>query len=177
MKLTPTDHNALTTRLYVMWQSEVRDSARLRKMLDLTCDEILCFDLPDAGRRKGLPLILDDGAWRKVRSVDAAGEVETWNLRVEEDESFTVEGCIVKNCPLQFDIVDRLITQLSQPGEVVLDPFAGLMTVPYCALKLGRQGIGIELSQAYWADGVTYCEAAARDVAMPDLFSLAEREA
>lgn len=75
-------------------------------------------------------------------------------------------------CPLQFDIVDRLIVQFSQPGELVFDPFGGLMTVPYCALKLGRQGLGIELNPGYFADGVTYCQAAAHQLAMPTLFDL-----
>jgi len=75
-------------------------------------------------------------------------------------------------CPLQFDIVDRAITQYSEPGETVFDPFGGLMTVPYRALKLRRKGIGIELSPTYFADGAAYVEAAARDLAMPSLFDL-----
>jgi hypothetical protein len=73
-------------------------------------------------------------------------------------------------CPLQFDIVDRAIAQFTMPGETVLDPFGGLMTVPYRALKMKRKGIGIELSTAYWRDGAIYCEAAAREMAMPSLF-------
>lgn len=73
-------------------------------------------------------------------------------------------------CPLQFDIVDRCIEQLSMPGETVLDPFGGLMTVPYCAIKKKRKGIGIELSNAYWLDGCGYCAAAERELSMPDLF-------
>lgn len=77
-------------------------------------------------------------------------------------------------CPLQFDIVDRLITQHSQAGETVLDPFGGLMTVPYRALKLGRKGLATELSPGYFADGVAYVEAAAREAAMPTLFDLLE---
>lgn len=80
-------------------------------------------------------------------------------------------------CPLQFDIVDRLIAQFSQPGETVLDPFGGLMTVPYCAIRQGRRGVGIELASAYWLDGVKYCEAAEQEMAMPTLFDLIDVEA
>jgi DNA modification methylase len=76
--------------------------------------------------------------------------------------------------PLQFDIVDRVITQHSMPGETVFDPFGGIMTVPYCALKLGRRGIGVELNPDYWRDGVKHCEAAERDQSMPTLFDLAQ---
>ena len=44
--------------------------------------------------------------------------------------------------------------QFTMPEETVLDPFGGLMTVPYyCAVKLKRKGIGIELSERYWSDG------------------------
>jgi len=75
-------------------------------------------------------------------------------------------------CPLQFDIVDRLIEQYSMPGETVYDPFAGLGTVPYCAVKLGRQGIGVELNTQYFADGVAYVQAAAAKASVPTLFDL-----
>ena len=59
-------------------------------------------------------------------------------------------------------------------GETVLDPFAGLMTVPYCAIKLGRKAIGIELSLSYFLDGCMYVEAAAREVKMPSMFDCLE---
>lgn len=75
-------------------------------------------------------------------------------------------------CPLPFDIVDRLIVQFSEPGDLVLDPFGGLMTVPFRALKLGRQGAGVELNPGYFLDGVAYVEAAAREKSMPSLFDL-----
>ena len=73
-------------------------------------------------------------------------------------------------CPLQFDIVDRLITQFSMAGETVLDPFSGLGTVAMCAVKLGRQGLGIELNASYHADAIWYLRAAENERAMPSLF-------
>jgi len=79
-------------------------------------------------------------------------------------------------CPLQFDIVDRLITQFSMPGETVFDPFGGLMTVPYCAVKAGRRGLGVELNPGYFRDGVAYVQGAASDMAMPTLFDLVAKE-
>lgn len=139
-------------------------------------DWTLSFDLP--GDRRKQPFVLEDGAWKKVRELADAGEAETWCLRVAEDESFTAEGCIVKNCPLQFDIVDRAIIQFSMEGETVLDPFAGIGTVPYCAVKLGRRAIGIELNGTeYWPDAVTYCEIAEREIALPTMFDLLDIEA
>ena len=79
-------------------------------------------------------------------------------------------------CPLQFDIVDRAITQYSMPDELVLDPFGGLMTVPYCAIKLGRRGYGIELSPGYFKDGVHWCQEAERGRGAATLFDFMEAE-
>jgi DNA modification methylase len=79
-------------------------------------------------------------------------------------------------CPLQFDIVDRVIRQFSMPGEVVYDPFGGLMTVPYRAIALKRRGIGCELNAGYFQDGVSYCRAAEAKASAPTLFDLLEPE-
>lgn len=75
-------------------------------------------------------------------------------------------------CPLQLDIVERVIRRYSNEGEVVYDPFAGLFTVPYMAVKMGRFGIGCELSAAYFRDGVGYMKEAEAVREMPTLFDL-----
>lgn len=80
-------------------------------------------------------------------------------------------------CPLQYDIVDRAVAQFTEPGEWVYDPFGGLMTVPFRALRLGRKGIGVELSKTYFLDGVKYVEAEAQKVATPSLFDFLDADA
>jgi DNA methylase/Helicase conserved C-terminal domain len=75
-------------------------------------------------------------------------------------------------CPMQYDIADRAIIQLSMPGETVFDPFAGIGTVPLRAMKFGRVGYGSELSPLYWRDAVKYCEAEERKLATPSLFDI-----
>lgn len=79
-------------------------------------------------------------------------------------------------CPLQFDIAERVITQMSNPGDVVLDPFSGLGTVPMCAIQLGRRGVGVELNSRYFADSVGYCQAAEKQSGVPTLFDLVEAQ-
>ena len=73
-------------------------------------------------------------------------------------------------CPLQLDIVERIINRYSNEGDVVFDPFAGLFTVPYMAVKMGRYGIGTELNGDYFRDGVGYLKAAEADYTQPTLF-------
>lgn len=79
-------------------------------------------------------------------------------------------------CPLQFDIVDRLIERFSNPGELVFDPFGGLGTVPVRAMKKGRRGRGVELNPGYYRDALTYLMETERDMTTPDLFSTLDME-
>lgn len=80
-------------------------------------------------------------------------------------------------CPLQLDIVERLINRYSNKGDVVFDPFAGLFTVPKVAVDMGRFGIGTELNVDYFRDGVGYMQAADAQAAAPTLFDLIGQEA
>lgn len=75
-------------------------------------------------------------------------------------------------CPLQFDIVDRLIERYSNPGDLVYDPFGGVGTVPLRALKKGRRGRGVELNPGYFADAVSYLKAEENKADMPSLFDM-----
>jgi DNA modification methylase len=77
-------------------------------------------------------------------------------------------------CPLQIDTVTRIINRYSNPGELVLDPFGGLMTVPYIAIKMRRRGYGIELNPDYFQDGVKYLQAIEREREAPVLFDMEE---
>lgn len=73
-------------------------------------------------------------------------------------------------CPLQLDIVERLINRYSNPGETVYDPFGGIMTVPYMAVKMGRDGMATELNPDYFRDGLGYLRQADAERDVPTLF-------
>lgn len=75
-------------------------------------------------------------------------------------------------CPLQLDIVERLIDRYSNKGDVILDPFGGIGTVPLTAMKMGRYGIAVELNNEYFRDGVGYCKAHEEEAQLPTLFDL-----
>lgn len=53
-------------------------------------------------------------------------------------------------CPLQLDLIERLILEYTQPGEVVLTPYGGIGSEGYQAIKLGRKAILAELKPEYW---------------------------
>lgn len=75
-------------------------------------------------------------------------------------------------CPLQLDVVERTINRWSNPGDLILDPFGGLMTVPYMAVKMDRRGAGIELNSDYFRDGLGYLQEAEAERDAPTLFDL-----
>jgi DNA modification methylase len=55
---------------------------------------------------------------------------------------------------LQLDVIDRIITLWSNPGETVLSPFMGVGSEIYGAVCNGRRGIGIELKPSYYRQAV-----------------------
>lgn len=79
-------------------------------------------------------------------------------------------------CPLQLDIIERLINRFSNKGDVVLDPFGGLMSVPHEALRMGRKAIAIELNTEYYKDGLFYVRSIHEKINAPTLFDMFELE-
>jgi DNA modification methylase len=93
---------------------------------------------------------------------------DTWFLRPQETpEHFAPEGdtwhvprvCgtfrerTEHPCQMPEAVLERIIKVASNPGDVVLDPFAGSGTTVAVAKKLGRRYLGVELSDMY-ADAV-----------------------
>ncbi|MFZ2905306.1 MAG: DNA methyltransferase [Cyclobacteriaceae bacterium] len=77
-------------------------------------------------------------------------------------------------CPFQLDLVGRVIVQMSNKGDIILDPFAGLFSVPKIAIELERYGVGFELNPTSFLDGVHYCKAAEVKMNVPTLFDTME---
>lgn len=64
------------------------------------------------------------------------------SARTEKDERHI--------CPLQLDVIQRCIELWTNPGDIVLDPFGGIGSVPYTAITLNRKGMGFELKESYY---------------------------
>lgn len=74
--------------------------------------------------------------------------------------------------PLQLDVIERCIDLWSNPGDVVLTPFLGIGSEVYCAINMGRKGIGFELKPSYFAQAVRNIEEIYKS-RTADLFSVA----
>ncbi len=75
-------------------------------------------------------------------------------------------------CPLQFDIIERLINRYSMKGELIDDPFGGLFSTAYKALEMERKAVSVELNSEYFNDGLYYVKAMLHKLSVPTLFDL-----
>lgn len=90
--------------------------------------------------------------WMDIR----AGRVLPFRqARESEDEKHA--------CPLQLDVIERILTLWSNPGDVVLTPFLGVGSEAYCAVRMGRRAVGIELKETYYAQAVRNVAAALKE--------------
>ena len=93
-------------------------------------------------------MVVAPGSWDQMEIWDDINRMRTLNTQQSRRQQQ------MHVCPLQLDIVERIINRFSNEGDTVLDPFGGLMTVPMAAVRMKRKGYGIELNPAYFRDGV-----------------------
>lgn len=111
-------------------------------------------------------MVVAPGSWNQLEVWDDINRMRTLNTTQSRRRAQ------MHVCPLQLDIVERIVNRYSNEGDVVYDPFGGLMNVPMMAVKMHRYGKGCELNPDYFRDGVGYLEAAESEVDMPTLFDL-----
>lgn len=91
------------------------------------------------------PLACLDPIWDDIRETEV---LDVRGARENDDERHL--------CPLQLPVIENAIRLWSNPGEVVLSPFAGIGSEGVGALRLGRKFVGVELKPAYWLAAVRY---------------------
>jgi DNA modification methylase len=139
-----------------------KDSAESRPAL---IDQVLLFRKPGTNAVPVTPVAhgeIDNetwiewahGIWLGIRETDT---LQVAAARGEDDEKHI--------CPLQLGTIERCVKLYSNPGELVLDPFAGIGSTGYVALQHGRRFIGCELKPSYYAAALRNLEKAATEVA------------
>lgn len=103
--------------------------------------------------------------WYGIRESDTLNVAEA---RSEEDERHI--------CPLQLGTIERAVRLWSNKGETVLDPFAGIGSTGYEAIRLGRRFVGCELKPEYFRVAVRNLQRIEAEVHQVDLFEMAGLE-
>lgn len=121
----------------------------------------------ELGRAHGQPLPVDnEWVWWNIQRIAVLnGRV----AKESEDEKHIA--------PLQLDLIERCITRWSNPDDVVLDYFAGIGSVPWQALKMGRRGLGIELKRSYYELARRFLDDLELQQMQPNFLSLLDEDA
>jgi len=98
--------------------------------------------------------------WYGIRESDTLQVAEA---RDNEDERHI--------CPLQLGTIERCIRLWSNPGDLVVSPFAGIGSEGYESVRLGRRFLGFELKPSYYRVGVRNLQSAQTLKAQQSLFS------
>lgn len=92
--------------------------------------------------------------WAECCWIDIS-EIDTLNVSEGRGENDTKHIC-----PLQLQVIDRLVRLYTDPGELVFSPFTGIGSEGYTAVKLGRRFYGCELKPEYHAAAMKNLERA-----------------
>jgi DNA modification methylase len=84
--------------------------------------------------------------------------------RAEDDERHIA--------PLQLTVIRRCYQIWTNPGDVVLSPFAGIGSEGYVAIEMGRRFIGVELKESYYRQALDNLRAAERATLTGTLFDI-----
>ena len=162
---------ALHSRITI-WKSPVVEMTRT-KALGLLHKQLL----KDSGRsRAGMPDYLL--VFRKpgdnphpIRHASTDFPVSRWQewaspvwLTVDQTRVLNVQAGREANdekhlCPLQLDVIERALTLWSNPGDVVLSPFAGIGSEGWAAVRAKRRFVGVELKESYFKQAARYLDA------------------
>ena len=117
----------------------------------------------------------------RITHTDKSFPVSVWQnyaspVWMDINQSDTLNGKIAREnederhiCPLQLEVIKRCIELWTNPGDIVLDPFAGIGSTPYTALRMDRRALGIELKESYYKQAVNNCEVALTEPIIDDL--------
>lgn len=87
--------------------------------------------------------------------INQSATLQRKSARTEKDEKHI--------CPLQLPVIERCVELWSKENEIVLDPFDGIGSTGYQALKMGRRHVGMELKESYFRQAALNLEAAERE--------------
>jgi len=157
---------AIRTKAHaLMFVTKERDSTALRPAL---ADYLLIFKKPGDNAVPVIPDVTNDEwiewaqpVWWDIRETNT---LNTTVAKSENDEKHI--------CPLQLDFIERCVRLYSNPGELVLSPFAGIGSELYVSLKLGRRAVGCELNPNYWRVAVNNLTDLERELSIPTLLDL-----
>lgn len=148
-----------TKALGLLYKQLQKDSTRSRQG---TPDYILIFRKTPDSEAASLPVPQDAAEfpvdqWQRWASpvwmdIDQTNVLNGRLAREQQDEKHV--------CPLQLDLIERLIRLWSNKNEVVYSPFMGIGSEGVTALRAGRRFMGTELKPSYFKQACRFLDEA-----------------
>ena len=153
-----------TKALGLLWKQIKKDSSMSRQGIPdylITMRKPGINEEPIAHTAEEFPVSL----WQNYASpvwmdINPSDTLQYRSARQDEDERHI--------CPLQLQVIERGLELWSNPGDIVLSPFAGIGSEGYVSIQKNRRFIGIELKLSYYAQAVKNLQNA--KIEMPTLF-------
>lgn len=74
-------------------------------------------------------------------------------------------------CELQLDVIERSIALHSSPGDLIVDPFNGILSSGWMAIMMGRRYLGSELKEEYYRASIRNAQKITLEVRQKDMFT------
>lgn len=143
-----------TKALGLLWKQLKKDSIMSRMGIP---DYVCVFRKPGENLKpiKHTPEEYPVSKWQKIASpiwtdIKQGNTLNKVKARGEKDERHI--------CPLQLDVIERMVELYSNPGDTVFTPFAGIGSEIYQSILMGRRGYGIELKPEYYKQAILNCD-------------------
>lgn len=130
-------------------------AANMKELWDQKTDKEPDADLVAKKEKYNTEPVYSHQVWRRYASpvwmdIRQSNTLNRTAARDEKDERHI--------CPLQLDLIARCLELWTNPNDIVLDPFAGIGSVPVVALQMGRRAMGFELKESYFKQAVLNCQ-------------------
>ena len=116
---------------------------------DAECREVCAEEELDYSREQSRIYPVD--RWQQIASpvwsdINPSDTLQYRSAREHDDERHI--------CPLQLEVIRRGVELWTNPGHVVMTPFAGIGSELFVSVEMGRKAIGVELKESYYAQAV-----------------------
>lgn len=135
-----------TKALGLLWKQIKKDSAMSRQGIP---DHVVTFRKPGENPNPvcHTPEEFPVNLWQELASpcwmdIRQSNTLNRKMAREQDDERHI--------CPLQLDLIERLVFLWTKPGDLVFSPFTGIGSEGYVARAMGRRFVGAELKPQYF---------------------------
>jgi len=149
---------------FTFWSDGMYEMYQIIKRTQFNFVQTLIWYYPNISGFKAKPLyirtfdpifVLSKSKPRKLSLQKGISSNDCWNmLKICKPQSNYKIDKLIHPTQKPLELFSRIITENSDEGNLILDPFAGAFTTGKACLELKRSCIGIEMDKHFYCDGI-----------------------